>query len=256
MRLIPVFSTWSYDHYNDPKLEHMIQCMIVDDKPLAIDILSDYVRKIPSLHLAASFQNPLEALDRVRQHGADLIFLDVQMPELTGVQFLALMERGPKVILTTAYSEYALQGYEHEVADYLLKPISFERFYKAVDKASRLCQASDVTKTQMGEKAVESLFVKTEYKIIRVPLDAIQFLEARQNYVAIHTKSEKILTLQNLKAIHAKLPEQRFQRVHKSYIVALDQIEWIEKGHIKIGKAFIPLGEHFRDALMNRISLK
>ena len=232
----------------------MIRSLIVDDKPLAIDILSDYARKIPGIELQGSFQNPLEALDHLGRHQVDLIFLDIQMPELSGMQFLSLMQRGPKAILTTAYSEFALQGYEHEVIDYLLKPVSFERFYKAVEKATRLITSQ--RSKGVEEQPSDSLFVKTEYKIVRVPLASIVFLEGKQNYVSIQMNSEKLLTLQNLKNMEEKLPAEKFVRVHKSFIVAIDKIEWIEKGVIKMGTQLIPIGEHYKLALMERLGTK
>lgn len=235
----------------------MIKCVIVDDKPLAIDILTDYISKVPFLSLVHSSVNPLEALEFVRSNTADLIFLDIQMPELTGIQFMNILEGKCKVILTTAYAKYALEGYEHDVVDYLLKPVPFDRFYKAVDKARKIISADSLPVNNTGKVAspalAEDLFVKTEYKIQRVPLESILFIEARQNYIAIITADKQVLTLQNIKAIEEKLPADRFSRVHKSYIVAVNKIDIIEKSSIQINKHLIPIGDAYRDAFFARI---
>lgn len=235
----------------------MIKCVIVDDKPLAIDILTDYISKVPFLSLVHSSVNPLDALEFVRNNTTDLIFLDIQMPELTGIQFMNILQGKCKVILITAYTEYALEGYEHDVVDYLLKPVPFDRFYKAVEKARKIISADSVPVNNTGKVAspalAEDLFVKTEYKIQRVPLESILFIEARQNYIAIITADKQVLTLQNIKAIEEKLPADRFSRVHKSYIVAVNKIDIIEKSSIQINKHLIPIGDAYRDAFFARI---
>lgn len=235
----------------------MITCVIVDDKPLAIDILTDYIGKIPFLSLAYSSGNPLEALEFVHNNDISLIFLDIQMPELTGIQFMKILQGKCKVILTTAYSKYALEGYEHDVVDYLLKPVPFDRFYKAVEKAKKIIKAeaptiSNTLKNTSPSQA-EDLFVKTEYKIQRIPLDEILFIEARQNYVAIITPARQVLTLQNIKTIEEKLPSERFIRVHKSYIIAINKIDVIEKSSIQTGKHLIPIGDAYRESFFARI---
>ncbi len=236
----------------------MIRCVIVDDKPLAIDILAEYVSKIPFLQLAYSSCNPLEALEYLRTNDADLIFLDIQMPELTGIQFMKILQGKCKVILTTAYSKYAMEGYEHDVIDYLLKPVSFERFYKAVEKARRVIMqpiSAPVlpAKANVEEVTGEDLFIKSEYKIQRIPLNNILFIEAKQNYIAVATHDKQILSLQNIKAIEDKLPKHKFIRVHKSYIVAVNKIDVIEKSSIQIGKNIIPIGDAYRDTFFSKI---
>lgn len=217
----------------------MIRCIIVDDKPLAIDILAAYTEKVPYLELVYSAQNPLDALEYMRLHPVDLVFLDIQMPELNGLQFIKLGGGKVPVILTTAYADYALEGYALDVVDYLLKPIPFDRFYQAVEKV----------RERSPETTHQSLFVKTEYKIQRIPLDDILFVEARQNYVSIETKGGRVMSLQNIKSMEEKLPAPRFIRVHKSFIVALEKIDTIEKSRIFIGEAVIPVGDSYREGL-------
>jgi two-component system LytT family response regulator len=221
----------------------MIRCIVIDDKPLAIDILEAYIDKIPFLELVYATQNPLEALDFIHNNPVDLAFLDIQMPELNGIQLIRLMNPQIKTILTTAYSEFALEGYEHDVIDYLLKPIPFDRFVKAAEKAR---QAIEVTEPG-------SLFVKTDYKIQRIPLDSILYLEARQNYVAIVTPGGVVMSLQNFKSMEERLPPAEFVRVHKSYIVALNKINTVERSRIKIGKTSIPIGDSYRIPFFRRI---
>jgi len=233
----------------------MIKCIIVDDKPLAIDILADYVSKTPFLSLVYSSVNPLDALEYIRNNDAHLVFLDIQMPELTGIQVMKILQGKCRVILTTAYSKYALEGYEHDVIDYLLKPVSYDRFYKAVEKARRLIDVpaqNNVVKIAGGN--TEDLFVKTGYKIQRIPLDSILFIEAKQNYIAIVTADRQVLSLQNIKSIEEKLPAGHFVRVHKSYIIAINKINVIEKSNIQIGKNNIPVGDAYRDAFFTRIN--
>jgi|SRR5579863_4215625 len=221
----------------------MIRCIVIDDKPLAIDILKAYIDKIPFLELVYATQNPLEALDFIHNNPVDLAFLDIQMPELNGIQLIGLMNPQIKTILTTAYSEFALEGYEHDVIDYLLKPIPFDRFVKAAEKARQAIEVAEPA----------SLFVKTAYKIQRIPLDSILYLEARQNYVAIVTPGSLVMSLQNFKSMEERLPPAEFVRVHKSYIVALNKINTVERSQIKIGKTSIPIGDSYRIPFFRRI---
>jgi two-component system, LytTR family, response regulator len=243
-----------------------IRCLIVDDKPLALDILANYVDKIPFLELVHQTQNPLEGLEWVQNGQVDLVFLDIQMPEISGIQFIKIINGRCKVILTTAYSEYALEGYEHDVVDYLMKPISFERFYKAAFKAKEtfnllptVLPVSNMTPSVNVEKIevvnADFIFVKTEHKIQNIPLNSIFFVESMQNYVAFHTETGKILSLQNLRTLEEKLPEPRFIRVHKSYIVAISKIESVERSRIFIQKHVIPIGDTYREAFFQIIKV-
>lgn len=249
-----------------------MRCLIVDDEPLAHTILSDYIRKVPFLELVGATTSPIDALTRVQRGAVDVIFLDIQMPELTGIQFLNLARRGVdgiqcRVILTTAYSEYALEGYEHDVVDYLLKPVSFERFYKAVQKLFPATHSSDGLTTITSEPLLSMplpvlstsdgpngfIFVKTAYRLHRVSLPDILYCEGLKDYVSIYTTTERVLALQMMKSMDEKLPASQFVRVHKSYIVALSRIESIERNRIYIGKAVIPIGDTYRDSFYRLI---
>lgn len=240
----------------------MINCLVVDDEPLALDIIEDYISKIPFLTLYKSFQNPIEALSVVQEGKIDLVFLDVQMPELTGMQFLKIANGKCKVILTTAYPQYAVEGYEHNVVDYLLKPIAFDRFYKAAQKAQEiLCNIPTQPAPQIVEAPVSTftntfIFVKTEYKIQKIYLNDILFIEGLKDYISIYTNAERIITLQSMKKIDEALPNHQFVRVHKSYIVALDKIESIERSRIIIGDKVIPIGDTHRDYFFKMIEDK
>jgi len=238
----------------------IIRCIIVDDKPLAIDILNDYVAKVPFLELTFSTTNPLLALNMIMENGIDLVFLDIQMPQLNGVQFMKIVQGKCKVILTTAYAAYALEGFEHDAIDYLLKPISFERFYKAVDKAKYYFDFGPLPsldlKTDETASPLDFIFVKTEYKQIRVNFEDIVYIEGMQNYVTIYTTTEKIISLQNMKKIEEQLPKRLFIRVHKSYLIALNKIDSIERSRIYIQDAIIPIGDLYREAFYKRIEPK
>ncbi len=229
----------------------MIRCLVVDDEPLALHIIEDYILKVPFLQLVKATTNPIEALTIVQQGEADLVFLDVQMPELSGIQFLKIANGKAKVILTTAYPEYALEGYELDVVDYLLKPIAFDRFFKAVQKVQGVLQPS--TKIEKAPEPAQNdflsdfIFVKSEHKIQKVYLRDILFIEGLKDYISIFTSGERIITLQNMKKMEDTLPGKHFIRVHKSYIVALNKIDSIERSRIRIGDKIIPVGDTYRD---------
>jgi DNA-binding LytR/AlgR family response regulator len=227
----------------------MLKCMIIDDEPLAIQLLENHVQKVPFLDLARTYNNPMEALIDFNSNPVDLIFLDIQMPQLNGVQFMQLLQNRAQVIITSAYQEYAFEGFEHNVIDYLLKPIAFERFYKAVEKAYNLKNPSlklekspDIYPATGGY-----IFVKVETKMVRVELDDILFIEGLKNYVSIYTKTQRIITLQVMKQLEEVLPANRFVRVHKSYIVALDKINSIERQEIYIKDRVIPIGNTYQE---------
>lgn len=236
----------------------MIRCLIVDDKPLAIDILTDYVAKVPFLELVQSTTNPLEAINLIMENHIDLLFLDIQMPELSGLQVMKIIQGRCKVILTTAYSEYALEGFDNDALDYLLKPISFERFYKAAQKAQLTIapaptNPSPILSSASGLKDANYIFVKTEYKLVRVDTSEIQYIEGMQNYVTIHTRTDKIMCLQSMKKTEEQLPPPHFLRVHKSYIAAVSKISSVERNRIFIGTEIIPLGDVYREDFFKTI---
>src|ERR1700748_542094 len=231
----------------------MIRCLIVDDEPLALHILEDYVSKVPFMTLVKSTTNPIEALTLVQEGNIDLVFLDVQMPELTGIQFLRIANGRAKVILTTAYSQYALEGYELDVVDYLLKPIAFDRFYKSVQKVQSIINPSTAPAPVVAPEPAQQdllsdfIFVKTEHKIQKVYLHDILFIEGLKDYISIFTPSERIITLQNMKKMEDALPAKHFIRVHKSYIVSINKIDSIERSRIFIADKIIPVGDTYRD---------
>jgi DNA-binding LytR/AlgR family response regulator len=235
----------------------MIRCLVVDDEPLALHIIEDYISKVPFLTLVKSTTNPIEALTMVQEGGVDLVFLDVQMPELTGIQFLKISNGKAKMILTTAYPQYALEGYELDVVDYLLKPIAFDRFFKAVQKAQAILRPSAsvpaIAEQPQPQQQLQSdfmsdfIFVKSEHKIQKVYLRDILFIEGLKDYISIFTPQERIITLQNMKKMEDALPERHFVRVHKSYIVSLNKIDSIERSRIWIGDKIIPVGDTYRD---------
>jgi two-component system LytT family response regulator len=243
-----------------------IRCLVLDDEPLATDVLADYVRKVPSLDLIAVCNHAMDALVLIQQDKIDLAFVDIQMPDLTGLQFLRVVNGKCRAIFTTAYQEYAMDGYEYDVIDYLLKPISFDRFLLAVQKAHERFQPMpngmqlpmQVVSLDNGAdlsvtSAAEFIFVKTEYKIVRIDLADILFIEGLKDYVSIYVRTERILSLQTMKKMEEILPMQRFMRVHKSYIVAMDKIESIERQRIFIGKHVIPVGESYFKQFSRRI---
>jgi DNA-binding LytR/AlgR family response regulator len=236
----------------------MLKCMVIDDEPLAIQLLENHIGKVPFLELMNSFKNPLEALVNLNTMPVDLIFLDIQMPQLSGVQFMKVLQNRAQVIITSAYQEYAIDGFEHNVVDYLLKPVSFERFYKAVEKAHNLKNpAQTVEKIMEVQPATGGyIFIKVETKMVRVELDDILFIEGLKNYVSIQTKTKKIVTLQVMKQLEEILPSNRFLRVHKSYIVALDKINSIERQEIYIADRIIPIGITYQEAFFKLVETK
>ncbi len=241
----------------------MIRCLIVDDEPLALHILEDYILKIPFLQLVKATTNPIEALTLVQEKQVDLVFLDVQMPELTGIQFLRIANGKAKVILTTAYPQYALEGYELDVIDYLLKPIAFDRFFKSVQKVQAIlqpaaapAQVEPAPQPKQQDLLSDFIFVKTEHKIQKVYLNDILFIEGLKDYISIFTPSERIITLQNMKKMEDALPARHFIRVHKSYIVSINKIDSIERSRIFIGDKVIPVGDTYRDEFFKIIDGK
>jgi DNA-binding LytR/AlgR family response regulator len=236
----------------------MLKCMVIDDEPLAIQLLENHIGKVSFLKLTNTFNNPLEALISLNTTPVDLIFLDIQMPQLNGVQFMKLLQHRAHVIITSAYQEYAIEGFEHNVVDYLLKPISFERFYKAVEKANKLKdpaqplgRAPDFYPATGGY-----IFIKVETKMVRIELDDILFIEGLKNYVSIQTKTKKIITLQVMKQLEEILPPNRFVRVHKSYIIALDKINSIERQEIYIHDRVIPIGITYQESFSKLLEAK
>ncbi|WP_428235736.1 LytR/AlgR family response regulator transcription factor [Gracilimonas sp.] len=222
----------------------MMRCVIIDDEPAARSVLEQYIADTPELELTESCKNALEARKVVKEKDVDLLFLDVNMPRLSGIEFLKTLSNAPRVILTTAYSEYALEGYELDVVDYLLKPFSFERFLKAVDKAW--------DKTEASQAADQVITIKADGKLYRVGVNEIMFAESQGDYITVHTKEKKLTFNQTLKDFYSQLPESLFSRVHKSYVVSLAKIEYLEGNLIKLGNHSLPVGKAYKEAFLEK----
>ncbi|GGF03936.1 LytR/AlgR family response regulator transcription factor [Hymenobacter cavernae] len=238
----------------------MISCLIVDDEQSAIDILKMFIAKTPFLTLAASTTNPLEALGIVQSQPIDLVFLDIHMPQLSGLDFMRLIKGKSKVVLTTAYSEFAVEGFELEVLDYLLKPIAFERFLKAAQKALNTFATPSARWQAPAEESDDYIFVKTENKgkMVKIDFQDIIYVEGMKNYLSINTPDESIVSLLNIKDLEERLPAKSFMRVHKSYIVSLNKIKALDGNQIlfKDIKAYVPLGETYRNAFFEALQKK
>lgn len=221
----------------------ILRCIAVDDEPLALEVIQRFAEKIPGLELIGSFANPLEALQFMREEPVDLLFLDIQMPDLTGMQLIESLPSLPMIIFTTAYSQYAADSYEIDAVDYLLKPIPFDRFLKAVNKAFKLHQASSDHKSQ-----ADYLFIKSDTRYFKVNYEDIKFIEGMRDYVAVHTPKQRILTLMSMTRILERLPSDQFMRVHKSYIIGIRHIELVQNHRITIAGREIPISNSYREA--------
>ncbi len=236
-----------------------IRCLVVDDEELARTLLENYIGRLPHLELAGKCKDPLEAMQVLQSEPVDLLFLDIQMPGLTGVEFLRTLKSKPIVIFTTAYPDYALEGYSLDVTDYLLKPFSFERFVQAVNKASELLRLKNgkpslsSAESQAATNGKDFILVKSEHKIHRIKYDDILFIESMREYVAYYTPNGRILSLGSLKGLEEELPADRFIRTHKSYIVAMDKIATLEGNLLHIEKHKLPIGASYRDEVLGRI---
>jgi DNA-binding LytR/AlgR family response regulator len=228
-----------------------LSCIIVEDEPPALEKIRSFVNRVPFLELAGDFENALEALNFMKDKTIDIVFLDIQMEYLTGIQMIESLTVRPYIIITSAYAEYALKGYELRVFDYLLKPYSFERFLSAVNKVCDDAQQKLNTSPVTGQ-----IFVKTEYRIENITIDDILYIEGMQAYLRIVLPNKRIMTKQSFKAFLSQLPSNRFIQVHKSWAVNISKIETIERNRIRIGEQILPIGETFREAFRNLIELK
>ena len=225
-----------------------IRCLVLDDEPLAVNLLKEYIAKIAFLDLVDATTDALSAIEKIENNEVDLLFLDIQMPEIDGIQLMKIIQKKCKVILTTAYEKYALEGYKHSVIDYLLKPISFNIFYESVLKAKQfflLTQSETVTSDIVTNQSV-FFFVKTDGKNIMVQHADIVFIEGLKDYILIHLNNQKLVVLENLKDIELRLPTSDFKRVHRSFIVRTDKIIAIEGNQIHLINKTIPIGETYR----------
>jgi DNA-binding LytR/AlgR family response regulator len=225
-----------------------LSCIVVDDEPLAIDQMAEYISKVPFLEFKASFQRGLDAIMYLKNNKADILFLDIQMDDINGIQLLRSIKDLPAVILTTAYDQYAIEGYSLEVSDYLLKPIGFDRFIKAVD---RIYARSVTTVEGAGRNQPDNyIFVRADGKLVKINWDEILFIEGQRDYLRFHlVNNRRIMTLLNFRAVEEQLPADLFIRIHKSYIISASRVDAIGKATVSIGDREIPIGENYRPSL-------
>jgi DNA-binding LytR/AlgR family response regulator len=232
----------------------MIRTVIVDDEPWAIDLMKSYIARIPHLELVYASDNAVSVINYLATEKADLLFLDIQMPEVTGIDMMEIIDKDARIIVTTAYSEYALQTYEHNIIDYLLKPIGFNRFYKAVQRATELIE---LTQRGYAGKAADPahnfIFVKTDGKLVKLFYDEILFVEALKDYIAIQTLTDKIISLDSLTNMERLLPANLFCRIHRSFIASIGKIESVERSRVFIKAFALPIGEVYKESFMRMV---
>ena len=235
----------------------MIKCVIVDDEPWAVDLLVSYIKKTDFLSLSLATSSPLEALRYIANQSVDLIFLDINMPEMTGIQVMEILSKKVLIIISSAYPQYAVNSYEYNVIDYLLKPIEFNRFLKGavkVDNAlNKLALEKDKSNLEESIFKREFLFIKTDGKLIRVNYDEILYVEGKRDYISIATKTDKLISLDTLANMETILPTSTFIRIHKSFIIALDKIDYIQGNRVCLKNDFLPIGETYKSTLLKVI---
>ena len=236
-----------------------IRCAIIDDEPLALGLLASYVKKTPSLELCGTYSSAIQAMEMLSNNPVDLLFLDIQMPELNGLEFSKMVPQKTRIVFTTAFEQYAIDGYRANALDYLLKPISYADFIEAVGKAVEwfnLKLKAEGEKTNTQTETPDYIYVKSDYKLIQISLDKILYIEGLKDYVKIYTEDNPrpILSLISMKALEEKLPEERFLRVHRSFIVQKQKIKVIDKGRIVFGKEYIPISETYKTLLQDYVN--
>ena len=238
----------------------IIKCAIVDDEPLAVELLASYVKKIPFLELCGKYNNATDALHGIGENPVDLLFLDIQMPELNGLEMSKMISEDTRVVFTTAFDQYAVDGFRANALDYLLKPISYADFMEACNKALQWFQLVQQSEQLAASPQVDgeptSIFVKSEYKLLQIQLDDIRYIEGLKDYVKIYTEQSQhpILSLMNMKSIEQMLPTSRFIRVHRSFIVQKSKIREIERNRIVFGDVYIPIGDSYKPAFQEFIN--
>lgn len=236
-----------------------INCIAIDDEPLALDIIKDYAGRVPFLKLIKTFSKAVDSIEFLKKNTIDLVFLDIQMDGITGIQLLNTLKQKPLVIFTTAYDKYALQGFDLDVTDYLLKPIAFERFVKASDKVYerivKIINSVAGKNDSNSQRLQDYIFVKTEFRLQKINFDEIFYIEGMGDYLRIVTKQGKIMTLQNFRRMENILPESDFCRVHKSFMISLKNISCIEKSHIKINEKEIPISDFYRNNFYDKLKI-
>ena len=230
-----------------------IRSIVIDDEPLARKGMKEYIADVDFLELAGEFDNPLKATDIIKKGDAQLLFLDIQMPKITGLDFFKTLQPPPPVIFTTAFPQYALDGFEVNALDYLVKPISFERFLKAALKAKEYYEIREKNAAEIPAADSNYFFIKADNKLVKLFFDEVLFAEALQNYVVIHTKDKKFITYLTFKAVEDYLPTGQFIKTHKSYIIATSKIESIEGNDIRIGQHHIPISRNLKEEVMEKL---
>ena len=228
----------------------MLQCIIIDDEPMARKGLKEYLEDADFIQLAGEFDNPLKAMDILTKQKIDLIFLDIQMPKLSGLDFIKTLSHPPMIIFTTAYPQHAVEGFELNAVDYLLKPFSFDRFWKAILKVKAMSEQKSIGP---AESESDYFFIKTDNKLVKINYADVLFIEALQNYVAIHTTGKKYIGYLTLHSIEENLPPQKFVKTHKSFIVAIDKVESIEGNEIRIGAHSIPISRSEKESVLEKL---
>ena len=226
-----------------------ISCIAIDDEPLAVKKIASYILKIPFLELVAECRSAFEAMEILQNNKVQLLFIDINMPDFNGMEFIKSLKDRPYVVFTTAYSEYAVEGFQVEAVDYLLKPISFSNLLKAANKVKELVDLKAVKLPDAVKLTANHLFVKSEYKLVRIELDDIRYIESQHEYIKIHLlNSQPVLTQLSLKSIEEQLPADRFMRIHRSFIVQLDKIMVIDRNRIVFdGKIYIPVTDQYKE---------
>jgi two-component system, LytTR family, response regulator len=228
------------------------KCLIIDDEPLARKLIESHLAKIPQLENIGSCQNALEALKYLRENSVDLLFLDVQMPELSGLDLLKILSNPPKVILTTAFRDFAYEAYDLDVIDYILKPVSFERFVKSVNKYLEIYNKSNFNADPKNTKD-EILLVKADRKIIRLPIEEIILIEGLKDYIKIHTKDKFIITKESIASMEAKLAGHKFLRIHRSYLISLNNVSAFNHEYVEIHQKQLPFGRTFKEVALKTL---
>ena len=238
-------------------MKEKLTCYIIDDEHLAREILEAYVAKVPFLELKGTFMSPIEAAAKMNEDNPDLLLLDINMPDLDGLNFIKMLNPKPMIILTTAYDQHALKAFDLEVKDYLLKPISFERFYKGVLRLYREQEKNQFTENKENKETQKSdkeyIFLKVSHRIQKIAIRDILFVEGMKDYLRIHTANEKIMSLLNFAKLEELLPAEAFARVHRSFMVAIDKIDHIEKNRIKIRDHFIPISDTYNESFYKKL---
>ena len=226
----------------------MINCIAIDDEPLALKQISAYINKTPFLNLVAGFESSIEALSFLNDNTIDLMFVDIQMPDLSGMDLVKSLENRPEVIFTTAFSEYAVEGFKVDALDYILKPLDYPSFLKAANKANSHFELLKSSPEKLNVSA-DHLFLKSEYKIRRINFNDILYIEGLKDYIKVYTSGDEkpVMSLNSMKSLDQKLPEEKFMRVHRSFIVNLDKIDTIERSRIIFGKTYIPVSDQYKE---------